>query len=99
MVQTISSPTDVVEFLTTQHEQIKSMFTKTLAASGKAREDAFIDLRRLLAVHETVVVAREIAFARRVQLGKNRNQLNRQIVHAVVAHVLKRLEDRAFPGA
>ncbi|HEY0225358.1 MAG TPA: hemerythrin domain-containing protein [Mycobacterium sp.] len=54
MVQTISSPTDVIDFLTTQHEQIKSMFTKTLAASGKTREDAFIDLRRLLAVHETV---------------------------------------------
>jgi hemerythrin superfamily protein len=50
----ITSPTDVVEFLTIQHEQIKSLFTKTIAASGKAREDAFIDLRRLLAVHETV---------------------------------------------
>jgi hemerythrin superfamily protein len=54
MVQTITSPTDVVEFLTTQHEQIKSLFTKTLAASGKEREEAFVDLRRLLAVHETV---------------------------------------------
>lgn len=54
MVQTTTSPTDVVDFLTAQHEQIKSMFTKTLAASGKAREEAFVDLRRLLAVHETV---------------------------------------------
>ncbi|SPM38217.1 Hemerythrin superfamily protein [Mycobacterium numidiamassiliense] len=54
MAQTITSPTDVVDFLTAQHEQIKSMFTKTLAASGKAREEAFVDLRRLLAVHETV---------------------------------------------
>jgi hypothetical protein len=55
MAQTaITSPTDVVDFLTAQHEQIKSLFAKTLAASGKAREEAFVDLRRLLAVHETV---------------------------------------------
>ncbi len=55
MAQTaITSPTDVVDFLTGQHEQIKSLFDKTLSASGEAREKAFIDLRRLLAVHETV---------------------------------------------
>src|SRR5690242_15678855 len=29
------------------------MFPDTLAASGKAREKAFVELRRLLAVHET----------------------------------------------
>jgi hypothetical protein len=29
------------------------MFAETLAASGKAREKAFVELRRLLAVHET----------------------------------------------
>jgi hypothetical protein len=53
MAQTaITSPTDVVEFLTSQHEQIKSLFAKTLSASGEAREKGFIDLRRLLAVHE-----------------------------------------------
>jgi hemerythrin superfamily protein len=55
MAQTaITSPTDVVDFLTSQHEQIKSLFAKTLSASGEARENAFVDLRRLLAVHETV---------------------------------------------
>jgi hypothetical protein len=54
MAQTaITSPTDVVDFLTSQHEQIKSLFAKTLSASGEAREKAFVDLRRLLAVHET----------------------------------------------
>lgn len=51
---TITSPTDVVDFLRKQHEQIKSLFAKTLSASGNAREAAFADLRRLLAVHETV---------------------------------------------
>ena len=50
----IASPTDVVDFLTGQHAQIKSLFAKTLSASGESRENAFVDLRRLLAVHETV---------------------------------------------
>lgn len=50
----ITSPTDVVDFLTSQHEQITSLFAKTLAASGEAREKAFVELRQLLAVHETV---------------------------------------------
>ncbi|GAB3017299.1 hemerythrin domain-containing protein [Mycobacterium bourgelatii] len=50
---TIQSPDDVVEFLVHQHQQIESLFDKTLAASGKQREEAFIELRRLLAVHET----------------------------------------------
>ncbi|OBG61776.1 hemerythrin domain-containing protein [Mycobacterium sp. E3339] len=54
MAQTaIKSPTDVVDFLVSQHEQIKSLFATTLAASGKEREKAFVELRRLLAVHET----------------------------------------------
>jgi hemerythrin superfamily protein len=51
---TITSPTDVVDFLRNQHKQIKSLFAKTLSSSGKAREAAFVELRRLLAVHETV---------------------------------------------
>lgn len=54
MAQTaINSPTDVVDFLVSQHEQIKSMFAETLSATGEAREKAFVELRRLLAVHET----------------------------------------------
>ncbi|OBA62472.1 hemerythrin [Mycobacterium sp. 1100029.7] len=50
----VTSPTDVVDFLSGQHEQIKSLFAQTLSASGEAREKAFVNLRRLLAVHETV---------------------------------------------
>lgn len=49
----IKSPSDVVDFLVSQHEQIKSLFAQTLSASGKSREESFIELRRLLAVHET----------------------------------------------
>lgn len=48
----IKSPTDVVGFLVGQHEQIKSLFAETLLASGKERGKAFVELRRLLAVHE-----------------------------------------------
>jgi hemerythrin superfamily protein len=49
----VETPNDAVRFLVRQHEQIKSLFAETLAASGKAREQAFVELRRLLAVHET----------------------------------------------
>ena len=50
----IQSPTDVVDFLVSQHEQIKGLFDQTLSASGKQREQSFVQLRQLLAVHETV---------------------------------------------
>ncbi len=54
MAQTaIKSPTDVVDFLVSQHEQIKSLFAETLSATGEEREKAFVQLRRMLAVHET----------------------------------------------
>jgi hemerythrin superfamily protein len=49
----VSSGADVVGFLVGQHEQIKSLFEQTLFSSGKQRESAFLELRRLLAVHET----------------------------------------------
>lgn len=45
--------TDVVQFLVGQHEQIKELFAETLNATGDKRKEAFVKLRRLLAVHET----------------------------------------------
>jgi hypothetical protein len=55
VVQTfVQSTHDVVEFLKGQHNQIKDMFDDVFYASEpKAREKAFVDLRQLLAVHET----------------------------------------------
>ncbi|MCV7217693.1 hemerythrin domain-containing protein [Mycobacterium crocinum] len=55
MVETfVQSTTDVVDFLKDQHNLIKDMFDEVLHASDpKAREKAFVDLRQLLAVHET----------------------------------------------
>ena len=55
MVETFVQTTDdVVKFLTEQHNLIKDLFEEVLSASGdEAREKAFVDLRQLLAVHET----------------------------------------------
>jgi hypothetical protein len=50
----LQSTDDVVKFLRDQHNLIKDMFDDVLSATDtKAREKAFTDLRRLLAVHET----------------------------------------------
>jgi hemerythrin superfamily protein len=50
---TIHSGEDVVTFLKAQHTQVKTLFEEVLAARGAEREKAFIQLRRLMAVHET----------------------------------------------
>jgi hypothetical protein len=44
---------DVIDFLIGQHQQIKSLFEQTLSTSGKQRATAFLELRRLLTMHET----------------------------------------------
>ncbi len=50
----VQSPEDVVTFLKAQHDLIEDMFDEVLYASeAKAREQAFVELRQLLAVHET----------------------------------------------
>lgn len=55
MVETfVQSTDDVVDFLRDQHNLIKDLFEEVLHASeDKAREKAFVELRQLLAVHET----------------------------------------------
>lgn len=49
----IDSAQDVVAFLKSQHEEIKGLFIQVDAAHGEQRKEAFADLRRLLAIHET----------------------------------------------
>jgi hemerythrin superfamily protein len=50
----VQSTDDVVNFLRDQHNLIKDLFEEVLSASSdEAREKAFVDLRQLLAVHET----------------------------------------------
>jgi hemerythrin superfamily protein len=54
MTQTqIDSARDVVAFLKQQHEQVKALFQRVTETSGAERESSFLELRRLLAVHET----------------------------------------------
>jgi hemerythrin superfamily protein len=50
---TLNSAQDVVTLLKQQHEQIKGLFKQVLGSSGEQREQAFYELRKLLAVHET----------------------------------------------
>ena len=50
---TIKTGDDVVSFLKDQHERIKRLFGQVLAATGAQRQEAFQQLRRLMAVHET----------------------------------------------
>lgn len=50
---TLHNPADVVDFLTAQHQRIKTLFDETLLAAGAERDESFIRLRRLMAVHET----------------------------------------------
>ncbi|OBA59462.1 hemerythrin [Mycobacterium sp. 1100029.7] len=50
----IESPDEVVAFLKAQHNLIEDMFDEVLHATDpQAREEPFIALRQLLAVHET----------------------------------------------
>ena len=50
----IESPDEVVAFLKAQHNLIEDMFDQVLLASDPhARENPFVQLRQLLAVHET----------------------------------------------
>jgi hemerythrin superfamily protein len=50
----VQSPDEVVAFLKAQHNLIEDMFDEVLHASDpKAREKPFVELRQLLAVHET----------------------------------------------
>lgn len=50
----IQSPDDVVGFLKAQHNLIEDLFDQVLHASDpQAREKPFLQLRQLLAVHET----------------------------------------------
>jgi hemerythrin superfamily protein len=44
---------DVVDLLLTQHARIEELFLLVAGSTGNAKRDAFDDLARLLAVHET----------------------------------------------
>lgn len=50
----VQTPDEVIAFLKAQHDLIEEMFDEVLLASDpRAREQPFLELRQLLAVHET----------------------------------------------
>ena len=53
MTTTIKSGGDVVSFLKSQHQQVKKMLERVAMARSTHRSEAFVELRRMLAVHET----------------------------------------------
>lgn len=53
MTAPITNAEDVVTYLKRQHQQIKGMAGRVQQAQGSERREAFDDLRRLLAVHES----------------------------------------------
>jgi hemerythrin superfamily protein len=55
----------VVDLLLRQHEEVRKLFGKVEKSSGKARQEAFDQLRKLLAVHETAEEEIVHPFARR----------------------------------
>lgn len=51
--QEVPGEHDVIDLLIAQHARIEELFAIALTSSGQQRRDAFEDLVRLLAVHET----------------------------------------------
>src|SRR5215467_5344716 len=56
----------------------------------------FLKLQALTSIHQQSC-AGKVAFARRMEFGKDGNEVYGQVIHAVEAHVLKGAQDSAFP--
>ncbi|WP_110182744.1 hemerythrin domain-containing protein [Nocardioides solisilvae] len=67
-----STAPDVVDLLLEQHQQIRDLFATVRASEGQAKQQAFEDLRRLLAVHET---AEELVTHPRARLADGGNDV------------------------
>jgi hemerythrin superfamily protein len=79
MTTQVQSAKDVVSFLKEQHEQIKALFAKVSGSTGSEREEAFVQLRRLLAVHETA--EEEIVHPRAATVLSDGEQIVKQRLH------------------
>ena len=53
LAETGQTNEDVVDLLTAQHQQVKSLFATLRSATGDAATEPFNELRKMLAVHET----------------------------------------------
>ncbi|HLK40220.1 MAG TPA: hemerythrin domain-containing protein [Polyangiaceae bacterium] len=52
-MKTLDNAQDIIDFILSQHQQIKALFDSVLGTRGDARKKAFFEIRRLMAVHET----------------------------------------------
>ncbi|MGW5055305.1 hemerythrin domain-containing protein [Actinokineospora sp. NPDC004072] len=94
---------DVVELLIGQHMRIRDLFTEVESATGAAREEAFRELVRLLAVHETAEELVVHPEARRVMEGGDAVVEDRLVEEQAAKELLKRLDeigpdDAQFPA-
>jgi hemerythrin superfamily protein len=72
----LDSGADVVALLKAQHEQVKGLFQQVITTMGSQRTEAFNELRRLLAVHETA--EEEIVHPRAREVMANGDQVVEQ---------------------
>lgn len=83
---------DVVDLLLGQHMQIRDLFTAVQANTGPARRDAYGQLVRLLAVHETAEEEVVHPLARRAIAGGDGVVEDRLTEEREAKEVLSRLE-------
>ncbi len=83
---------DVVELLLDQHTQIRDLFAEVKSSTGKARQDAFARLVRLLAVHETAEEQIVHPLARQVVEGGGEIVDDRLAEEREAKELLSRLE-------
>jgi hemerythrin superfamily protein len=89
--QASTSAPDVVAVLIGQHARIKALFTTVRTAAGPARQDAFEELRELLAVHETAeeVVLRPVSQKAAGQAVTDARNAEEKEANAVLAKLEK----------
>jgi hemerythrin superfamily protein len=84
---------DVVEVIKSQHRDVASLLTRVATASTDALPDAFCDLRRMIAVHETA--EEEVVYPILRATGEEGKRIAdaRTAEEAAGLKVLSRLED------
>ncbi|MQY27787.1 hemerythrin domain-containing protein [Nocardia aurantia] len=89
---TISADTDVVDLLLRQHRQVEDLLEQIPAARGKAKQERFRELVRLLAIHESAEEQFVHPAARRTTAGHA--VVDRRLAEEKAAkHVLAELHD------
>jgi hemerythrin superfamily protein len=91
VTETAGKAENVVDLLLRQHEEIRRLCQTVDKNSGKARQEAFDDLRRLLAVHETAEEEVVHPYARR-SLGNGDKVIDARLEEENKAKTMLQLE-------